>query len=158
MRTIVLLLMLGFSQIGIGQHVPMIFIGGYTPRSGEFPFVNNESIATVLNRTSAITLTSNEIERYNRGEPIRDVKINLYRDKKLTVLAVDQKDLWTRKVQVNDTYEFSRSPFSFFILKAQILKPPGDEQPGADQPATQPAEKAPVKDQPSPPTSKDAPR
>jgi hypothetical protein len=32
------------------------------------------------------------------------------------------------------------------------------EQAGADQPATKTADKAPVKDQPSPPTSKDAPR
>jgi len=32
------------------------------------------------------------------------------------------------------------------------------EQAGAGQPATKPADKAPVKDQPSPPTSKDAPR
>ena len=32
------------------------------------------------------------------------------------------------------------------------------EQPGADQPATKPADKDPVKDQPSTPTSKDGPR
>ena len=32
------------------------------------------------------------------------------------------------------------------------------EQAGADQPATKPADKAPVKDQPSTPTSKDGPR
>jgi hypothetical protein len=34
----------------------------------------------------------------------------------------------------------------------------GTEPAGADQPDTQPADKHPVKDQPSPPTSKDAPR
>ena len=42
-------------------------------------------------------------------------------------------------------------------------RPPPDskrkaEQPGAAQPATQPADKLSVKDQPSPPTSKDSPR
>jgi hypothetical protein len=36
--------------------------------------------------------------------------------------------------------------------------PPCPEQPGAGQPATQPADKAPVKDQPSTPTPKDDPR
>jgi len=39
---------------------------------------------------------------------------------------------------------------------APVIKPA--EQAGADQPATQPADKPPVKDQPSTPTSKDGPR
>ena len=44
----------------------------------------------------------------------------------------------------------------------QVAEPynvkPKAEQPGAGQPATQPADKSPVKDQPSTPTSKDTPR
>ena len=158
MRTITLLLMLGLSQIGIGEDVPKILIYGYTPKLGSFPFVKNESMAMMLNRTGAITLTSAESERYNRGEPIRDVKLKVHRDQKTIVLAVDQKDLWTRKVLANDIYEVSRPPLSFVFGNALILKPPQAEQPGAAQPATKPADKAPGKDQPSTPTSKDAPR
>ena len=49
-----------------------------------------------------------------------------------------------------DQYAFGKTTKRSIIYKA--------EQPGAAQPATQPADKAPVKDQPPTPTSKDAPR
>ena len=43
-------------------------------------------------------------------------------------------------------------------LTSAMLESPNAEQPGAAQPATQPEDKPPVKDQPPTPTSKDAPR
>lgn len=44
------------------------------------------------------------------------------------------------------------------VWSTSFAKLPEIEHPGADQPATKPADKAPVKDQPSTPTSKDSPR
>ena len=48
--------------------------------------------------------------------------------------------------------------FRAMIAKNKLLYNGGAEQAGADQPATKPADKAPVKDQPSTPTSKDGTR
>jgi len=47
-------------------------------------------------------------------------------------------------------------PLELVIIRPEIAKEA--EQDGTDQPATQPADKPPVKDQPSTPTSKDRPR
>ena len=61
-------------------------------------------------------------------------------------------------------YKFdSNADISYLVketarLKAKYAKLNQVERAGAGQPATQPADKVPPKDQPSPPTSKDAPR
>lgn len=58
-------------------------------------------------------------------------------------------------IEESDDFEFT-GRFKFTWEWPQ--KADQAEQAGADQPATEPADKAPVKDQPSPPTLKDAPR
>jgi hypothetical protein len=73
----------------------------------------------------------------------------------------DQKADYERMIE---HYKFdSNADISYLVeetgrLKAKYAKLNQVEPAGDEQPATQPADKAPVKDQPSTPTSKDAPR
>ena len=71
-----------------------------------------------------------------------------------SIARADLEQFWINKDEKDPTF------FSIVVL---VVEPSGDkgkeaEQPGAAQPATQPADKPPVKDQPPTPTSKDAPR
>ena len=126
MRTIILILTFGLSVVGLGQS---ILIGGETTKSGEYHFVERESIALMINRIGFITLLRNDAERYNRGEPIRDVRVRLHRNGKTTEFSADQAILWTMEVMNNDTYEVCRPIRNLGYMggKTLILKPPKAE-------------------------------
>jgi len=126
MRTIILILTFGLSVAGLGQS---IFIGGGTTKPGQYDFVERESIALLINRIGFITLIQNDVERYNRGEPIRDVKLRLHRNGKTTEFSADQESLWTMEVMNHDTYEVRRPTrnLGYMYGKTLILKPPKAE-------------------------------
>ena len=140
---------------------PSVFVGGNIGNPNQYPYLSDkESLAELLNRAGGLHVTLDDIKKYRSGEPAPHVSVNLYRNGKKQEFRIDPKSsqLWNLKVQKNDVIEVVRDPLYFGDLSSTLkLSKPNDEQPGAVQPATKPADKAAGRDQPSPPTSKDGP-
>jgi len=75
-----------------------------------------------------------------------------------TVNTQEKLDLARKQNPQFDGSNISDACFACQLIKTARKSTPKAEQSGADQPATQPADKGPAKDQPSTPTSKTGPR
>ena len=106
----------------------IVHVGGIVRKSGQYSYLSaQESLAELLNRAGGIPVTLDDIKKYQSGEPIPQVRVNLYRNRQKQEFRIDPKNnqLWDLKVQKNDVIEVVRDPLYFgdFSSTLKLSKP-----------------------------------
>jgi len=85
-------------------------VGGQVAKPGPYDRVEGESLAALINRIGGIPAFQDELERYNRGELVARVRINLYRSGRKRTLMLDPRsnELWESIIVKGDVIEIAR--------------------------------------------------
>ncbi len=110
--------------------VDVIAVGGHVAKPGPYDRIQNESLAELINRIGGITVTQEELERYNSGETVSRVRINLYREGKINTFKIDPKsnELWELIIMEHDAVMVARAePIEGVVYSATITLTKNEE-------------------------------